>query len=123
MIQFFNVCKAYQRDQNALSDVTLKVEKGEFVYLTGPSGAGKSTVFDLATGFREPSSGSITVGGNNPQLLAVPTLERRAQQHTERGKQQQQADRVGDELPSPLASPALFLYHKRVNMQMIFGVS
>ena len=40
MLQLFNVTKAFQRDQNALSDITLRVTKGEFVYLTGPSGAG-----------------------------------------------------------------------------------
>ena len=47
MIQLYNVCKAYQRDQYALKDVTLSVEKGEFVYLTGPSGDGKSTLLKL----------------------------------------------------------------------------
>ena len=65
MIQFFNVCKAYQRDQNALSDVTLKVEKGEFVYLTGPSGAGKSTLLKLLYCAERPTRGQILVNGRN----------------------------------------------------------
>jgi len=65
MIQLFNVSKAYQRDQNALTDVTLKVEKGEFVYLTGPSGAGKSTLLKLLYCAEKPSRGQILVNGRN----------------------------------------------------------
>lgn len=65
MIQLFNVCKAYQRDQNALNDVTLKVEKGEFVYLTGPSGAGKSTLLKLLYCAERPTRGQILVNGRN----------------------------------------------------------
>jgi cell division transport system ATP-binding protein len=65
MIQLFNVCKAYQRDQNALSDITLKIEKGEFVYLTGPSGAGKSTLLKLLYCAERPTRGQILVNGMN----------------------------------------------------------
>lgn len=38
MIQFHNVCKAYQKDSSALEDISLNIPKGDFVYLTGPSG-------------------------------------------------------------------------------------
>ncbi len=65
MIQLFNVCKAYQRDQNVLSDVTLKVDKGEFVYLTGPSGAGKSTLLKLLYCAERPTRGQILINGRN----------------------------------------------------------
>lgn len=65
MIQLFNVCKAYQRDQSALKDITLKIDKGEFVYLTGPSGAGKSTLLKLLYCAERPSRGQILVDGRN----------------------------------------------------------
>ncbi|MDT8443095.1 MAG: cell division ATP-binding protein FtsE [Desulfuromonadales bacterium] len=65
MIQLFNVCKVYQGDQNALSDITLKIEKGEFVFLTGPSGAGKSTLLKLLYCAERPTRGQILVNGRN----------------------------------------------------------
>lgn len=65
MIQLYNVSKSYQRDQEALIDITLKIEKGEFVYLTGPSGAGKSTFLKLLYCAERPSRGQILVNGRN----------------------------------------------------------
>jgi cell division transport system ATP-binding protein len=65
MIQLFNVCKAYQGDQHALIDITLKIEKGEFVFLTGPSGAGKSTLLKLLYCAERPTRGQILVNGRN----------------------------------------------------------
>jgi ABC-type nitrate/sulfonate/bicarbonate transport system ATPase subunit len=51
-------------DLATLSSVDLKVDSGDVVGLVGPSGCGKSTLLELICGLREPSSGTIAVGGN-----------------------------------------------------------
>ena len=63
MIQLFHVSKEYPGEPPALSDVTLDVEKGEFVFLTGPSGAGKSTLLKLIFCAEAPTSGQIFING------------------------------------------------------------
>ncbi|MBK9516550.1 MAG: cell division ATP-binding protein FtsE [Anaeromyxobacter sp.] len=65
MIQLFHVTKEYPGEPPALSDVTLEVEKGEFVFLTGPSGAGKSTLLKLIFCAEPPSSGQVLLFGRN----------------------------------------------------------
>jgi cell division transport system ATP-binding protein len=61
MIQFHGVTKEYPRTGLALSNVTFRVHKGEFAFLTGPSGAGKSTILRLAYFEERPSSGEVRV--------------------------------------------------------------
>lgn len=61
MIQFFNVAKEYPRTGLALTDVTFRLHKGEFAFLTGPSGAGKSTILRLAFFEERPTSGEVRV--------------------------------------------------------------
>ena len=79
MIQLFNICKAYQGDQSALHDITLKIGKGEFVYLTGPSGAGKSTLLKLLYCAERPTRGQLLVDGRNITRYGpshIPALRR-----------------------------------------------
>lgn len=61
----FHVYKSYQRDQAALIDINLNVEKGAFVCLTGPSGAGKTTLLKLIFCGERASEGQILVDGRN----------------------------------------------------------
>jgi cell division transport system ATP-binding protein len=79
MIQLFHVHKEYPGDGPALSDVTLEVGKGEFVFLTGPSGAGKSTLLRLIFCAEPATSGQLLLFGRNLSKLrpaAVPGVRR-----------------------------------------------
>ena len=74
-VEFKDVRFRYQKsDVDVLGGISFSVEPLTKVAIVGPSGAGKSTVFDLATGFREPYAGSITVGGIKPRdiLFGAP---------------------------------------------------
>ena len=79
MIQMFHVSKIYPKDVVALSDITLHIQKGEFVFLSGPSGAGKTTFLRLIFRDELPSSGQILVHGRNVVRLReskLPALRR-----------------------------------------------
>ncbi len=61
MIEFSHVYKTYPGPVHALKNVDLRIDKGEFVFLTGPSGAGKTTLFKMISAFDKPSSGVVKV--------------------------------------------------------------
>ena len=79
MIQLIRVSKFYDRTA-ALADVTLDIEKGEFVLLMGPSGSGKSTLLRLLIGAEQPDDGHVFVHGKNVTKLKsseIPYLRRK----------------------------------------------
>ena len=65
MIESSRLSKVYSRGVYALRDLTLTVDKGEFLFLTGPSGAGKSTLLRLLLREEVPTEGILKVGGRN----------------------------------------------------------
>jgi len=79
MIVFDKVTKLYEPNIVGLEDVTLQIDKGEFVFLVGASGSGKSTFIKLLLKELEVTSGNLIVGGRSlPKLKRskIPVLRR-----------------------------------------------
>jgi len=74
-----NVSKVYSNGSAALADVTVSIEKGDFVFVVGPSGAGKSTFIKVLFREEQPTNGQILVNGRNVAEIKpaeVPYLRR-----------------------------------------------
>lgn len=79
MIEFQNVSKVYSNGTQALKNISIKVDDGEFVFIVGQSGAGKSTFLKLITCEERPTEGEIVVGEQRLSELKraeVPYLRR-----------------------------------------------
>ena len=76
-ISLKNICKIYKMGEveiKALDNTTFDIEKGELVVILGPSGAGKTTCLNVLGGMDTPTSGSITVDGENINKLSSKQL-------------------------------------------------
>ncbi|WP_037605412.1 cell division ATP-binding protein FtsE [Streptacidiphilus rugosus] len=80
MIRFDNVSKTYpKQNRPALDNVSLEIEKGEFVFLVGSSGSGKSTFLRLILREERPSTGEVHVLGKDLAKMSnwkVPHMRR-----------------------------------------------
>ena len=71
MIEMSHVYKVYPGQIQALKNIDLHIDQGEFVYLTGPSGSGKTTLFKMLSAFDRPTSGTLKVVGFDLQNISA----------------------------------------------------
>jgi len=66
LLEIVNLSKTYKQGKvavQALQDINLSIEKGEFAALVGPSGSGKTTLLNLIGGLDKPTSGNVIING------------------------------------------------------------
>ena len=79
MITINNVSKIYPNGSQAVKNISLQIEKGEFVFIIGSSGSGKSTLIKMLMKELDPSSGEIIINGINTTNMSrsqIPYLRR-----------------------------------------------
>ncbi|MFW6054467.1 MAG: ABC transporter ATP-binding protein [Thermodesulfobacteriota bacterium] len=76
-LEFKEVFFAYNREEQALADISFRLERGEHLALVGPTGSGKSTLVSLLAGFYSPQSGAILVNDKNIEEWDIAELRLR----------------------------------------------
>src|SRR4029078_56618 len=79
MIRIYKLWKQFGDAPPLLRDLSLHVERGEFVFLTGPSGSGKTTLLRILIGEERPTSGQVVIGGKDVAIMPasqIPLLRR-----------------------------------------------
>ncbi|OAG28475.1 cell division ATP-binding protein FtsE [Thermodesulfatator autotrophicus] len=80
MLRLERVSKVYKPNIRALEDISFRVAKGEFIFITGPSGSGKSTLLNLIFRAEKPTSGEIFFEGRPLSSFSrkeIPYLRRK----------------------------------------------
>ena len=75
MIEAQKISKLYARGVYALRELSLRIDKSEFVFLTGPSGAGKSTLLRMLLRQEIPNDGRLVVGGRDLSKLSTGQVQ------------------------------------------------
>jgi cell division transport system ATP-binding protein len=75
LIESYHLSKSYKRGVYALRDLSLTINKGEFIFLTGPSGAGKSTLLRLLLCAEQPTDGDLKVNGRDLSLMTPSQIQ------------------------------------------------
>lgn len=76
MVDCLHVHKAYEPGLTVFRDVTVRIDRGDFVCLTGPGGSGKTTFLSMLTGQEAPDAGTVLVDGSNVFTLGEKKLAR-----------------------------------------------
>jgi len=76
MVRFEQVSKVYAGGQKAVDNLTLEIERGEFVCFIGPSGCGKTTTMKMINRLHEPTAGRISINGRDIMQMDAVELRR-----------------------------------------------
>lgn len=80
MIKFDSVSKRYADGQDALSNISFEIGRGEFAFITGHSGAGKSTLLKLILAMEKASSGQLIANGVNLNRISAKQIAQHRRQ-------------------------------------------